>query len=621
MKCEQFGVNLEAFLSDELDERTAKDMREHVETCADCKLLMESTADLANTLKARGLCTMTLSMERKIRNKVNERIAGKSRMTGFSVPKWALVGAAVAIVILLGLFTMRQQSVNAASAVIARAEAKLDGVTSYYVKYKDTQVTGSRVSYNEQWQQSPDKLKVIMQDISRGSEPGGSRHYMVWIMKGSSQWVYVTGSDALYLSPLSATARQRAATRFRTPRDMLKNLDSGHRYVGAGKVGGRECDVIEGAFGHFHVRTSIDRETGFLLQSVTTENGKLIARQDIVDLQVNKPIPDEIFKPKMTTGALLVSVPSTPGMEGIPALPLLSADGLASQLSEPNEAIAKLIRLGEDGVKYGARLKKLYAPTYVPEGHKLAMVAQVPDLFQGGARLARGVYSTIYVEYIDPKTGGTIVLTESSEKPLTSEGTRVSSNGFEGRILTHQVLFPATDLLWEADGIYFTLSASYLDEKAAVALAQSMKLVFPQPDGGPGVYSAAPSVGSSRERANESKSTNNLKQLGVATLMYVSDHDGKLPTMHDSAQVKTAIWPYLHQSPFYLNPITGKPYLMNTTLSGQILKEVRNPSETVLFYEDAPAKDGTRGVCLLDMHARRLSGDSWSRLKQTSKIQ
>jgi hypothetical protein len=91
------------------------------------------------------------------------------------------------------------------------------------------------------------------------------------------------------------------------------------------------------------------------------------------------------------------------------------------------------------------------------------------------------VYSTIFIEYIDPDTGGTIVLAESVDQPQTSEGEKISSNGFEGRIVTHREPFPYIDLLWEAHGIYFTLSASCLDEQKAVEIARSMQLVFPQP--------------------------------------------------------------------------------------------------------------------------------------------
>jgi outer membrane lipoprotein-sorting protein len=488
MRCERFGADLEAFLSGELDERKTKHVQAHIDSCADCKQLLESTKYLANILKARGLCMTTPSTESNIRSKVNERITSKPQLTG---RRWALVGAVVIFVmVMIGLSQMRQQSVTAAAAVIARAEAKLGGVTSYYVKYKDTSFGGRHVAYYEMWYQSPDKLKMVRHEISPASESGSSRRDIVRIVKGSSQWIYVSGSDAVFLSPISKSARRDIPMHFETPRDMLTSLGKrvkGSRYVGTQMVGERKCDVIEINIDRTHARVSIDCETGLILQSVSSENGKIGTRYDAVDIQVSKPISDDIFKPQISTDTILVMVPSTPGTLGIAPYPYLNTDadapGLVNQLREPGDVKAELIRYGEEGAKNGARLNRLYEPDYVPEGYKFARVGQFVERLDTpigpSGRLVPWVYSTIFIEYIDSDTGGTIVLSESVDKPQVSGSEEITSEGFEGQIITHHEPFQYIDLLWEADGVYFTLSASSMDKQEAVTIARSMQLVYP----------------------------------------------------------------------------------------------------------------------------------------------
>ncbi len=490
MRCERFGADLEAFLAGELDERTTRHMQAHIDSCADCKKLLESTTHLANILKARGLCMTTPSRESNIRSRVNERIASKQQVTDHSGRRWALVGAVVVFVmVMIGLSQMRQQSVTAAAAVIARAEAKLDGVTSYYVKYKDTSFGGQHVSYCELWYQSPDKLKMVRHEISPASESGSSRRDVVRIVKGSSQWIYVSGSDAVFLSPMSKSAQRDIPMHFETPRDMITSIGraKGYRYVGTRRVSGRKCDVIELSVDRTHARVCIDCETGFILQSVAKKNGEVSTRYDAVCLQVGKPISDEIFEPQMPSDALIVRVPRTPGTYGTAPGPVLNTDadapGLADQLREPDEAAADLMRLGEQGAKNGARLNRLYEPDYVPEGYRFARVGQFLERFETplghSARLAAGVYSNIYIVYIDPDTGDTIILAEGVDQPQVSESEEITSDGFEGQIIIHNEPFQYVDLLWETDGVYFTLSASSMDKQEAIKIARSMQQVYP----------------------------------------------------------------------------------------------------------------------------------------------
>jgi len=119
-----------------------------------------------------------------------------------------------------------------------------------------------------------------------------------------------------------------------------------------------------------------------------------------------------------------------------------------------------------------------------------------------------------------------------------------------------------------------------------------------------------------------SASTSNLKQLGLALMMYTQDWDGKLPPLDNPEKVKTLLTPYVStkDSNLFTNPIDGKPYKINTILSNHTMNHITSPASMVIFYEDAPASNGTRGVCFLDGHVKRVSESEWPRLKLASKI-
>lgn len=630
MKCNEFNANLEAFLSGEIDERTAGEMQSHAESCADCRQLWASTADLTNTLRTRGQCTMKESTESDIRSRVMERVDKRPRVRSLAGRRWALVGAAVVMLIMIGMSLMKQQSMTAAAAVITEAGSKLDSVTSYYVKYSNTFLGGMHKYETEVWYKSPDKSKMVMHTLLPPSEDGSSRNEMLQIVDGNSQWAYINGQDAVFFSRISDTRRQDIGKFFRTPRDILKDLGEGYKYVGTEKVGERDCDVIEHAIENTRVRVYIDRDNGFLIRQVSTENGKVVTEMNAVDISVNKPIPNEMFKPQITSKMFLFRIPSAPVMDGFTPFPTMNSDSSASvfadQLEEPDKAVDRLIRIGREGVNRGALLKKLYQPGYIPEGYKFSFANDIPEFFNTSRkkndRIPAREYSTIYIEYINPDNGGVIVLTEGVNKPSASEGRNVSSKGFKGRIADHNELFPYTDLLWEADGVYFTLSSTLIDEQEAVKMARSMKLVFPNAETDMYLSTEMPSAGDEQEQSNESKSVYNLRQIGTAMMLCIRDNDGKFPSMDDPKQAKAVLGPYVSAGYeyFFTNPITGKPYLMNTTLSGQRLDQVKDPSQTVLFYEDAPADDGSRGVYCLDMRAGRVSEKTWAKLKGISNI-
>jgi hypothetical protein len=87
-----------------------------------------------------------------------------------------------------------------------------------------------------------------------------------------------------------------------------------------------------------------------------------------------------------------------------------------------------------------------------------------------------GGYDRIYIDYINPQTGDTILIVESAKELKGFEGTEVSSGDFDGRIATHTEPFRYTQLMWQRDDEYFFLSASTLGEQETIKIAQSLHL-------------------------------------------------------------------------------------------------------------------------------------------------
>src|SRR5579884_34938 len=121
-------------------------------------------------------------------------------------------------------------------------------------------------------------------------------------------------------------------------------------------------------------------------------------------------------------------------------------------------------------------------------------------------------------------------------------------------------------------------------------------------------------IGASTTAAEDSAtatSLSNLKQIDLALLMYVQDYDEVLPPMKDPNSVKQRLRPYAKSETLFINPITHQPYQVNRILSSHKLKDISDPAAMVVFYEDSPAPDNTRGVAFMDGHARRIPESQW----------
>ena len=115
-------------------------------------------------------------------------------------------------------------------------------------------------------------------------------------------------------------------------------------------------------------------------------------------------------------------------------------------------------------------------------------------------------------------------------------------------------------------------------------------------------------------------SLKNLKTLGTALMMYAQDYDAVLPPMKKYEKTQEVILPYVKDLNAFTNPDTKEPYKANPVISEISLAKIAEPAATVAFYEAGPAKDGTRGVCFADGHAKRIKEDEWPALKARNKI-
>jgi prepilin-type processing-associated H-X9-DG protein len=124
-----------------------------------------------------------------------------------------------------------------------------------------------------------------------------------------------------------------------------------------------------------------------------------------------------------------------------------------------------------------------------------------------------------------------------------------------------------------------------------------------------GVGIALPAMAKARERARNQASMANLKQIGLALIMYTQDHDGAWPA--DLEQVK----PYLKSSRVLESPhrpqgFEGPSYLY---LSGQ--PKIIDP-ENVLAYENPVFRTDKINVLFADGHVESMMPEAFRRALQ-----
>lgn len=134
-------------------------------------------------------------------------------------------------------------------------------------------------------------------------------------------------------------------------------------------------------------------------------------------------------------------------------------------------------------------------------------------------------------------------------------------------------------------------------------------------------------------------STNQVSYFNVVSLKYlrkISDAlrgykadfgDSVFPPTTSPEAARRALSPYAENPAIFVQPGTNNLYVPNAYVSERKLEDFRVKTKRgsravfmVVFYEAEVAKDGTRGVLMLDGSVRRLDEDQWARAKHLSHI-
>jgi hypothetical protein len=127
-------------------------------------------------------------------------------------------------------------------------------------------------------------------------------------------------------------------------------------------------------------------------------------------------------------------------------------------------------------------------------------------------------------------------------------------------------------------------------------------------------------VAPDNEQGTRAQSMHNLKQIATALNMYMSDWDDQMPPMKTFDAAKTALMPYCKNPNIFVQPETGKPYMVNPILSNHKAAHINNPSDMVVFYEAETNQDGTRCAAFMDGHCARIPEKEWADIKRRSRI-
>lgn len=135
-----------------------------------------------------------------------------------------------------------------------------------------------------------------------------------------------------------------------------------------------------------------------------------------------------------------------------------------------------------------------------------------------------------------------------------------------------------------------------------------------------GVGTASAGVQSETNQSLSARSVDNLKQLGLATLMYVQDYNETFPPMTSFAEIKKLLMPYVKDESIFYMPGTKTPYAFNPLLNKHRFLTIPMPAKLVLFYEPHPRSDGSVAAVFADGHVTVLNSSEWAKAKKASKI-
>ena len=112
----------------------------------------------------------------------------------------------------------------------------------------------------------------------------------------------------------------------------------------------------------------------------------------------------------------------------------------------------------------------------------------------------------------------------------------------------------------------------------------------------------------------------NLRVLGEAVRLYLSDHNMTFPRMIGPGAADKYFRTYLLDDRAFYDPRTKEPYQPNFALENVQMGTYQKPGKTVVYYEVNPEPDGSRAVLFLDGSVAHIPASQWPALKEDSGI-
>lgn len=123
-----------------------------------------------------------------------------------------------------------------------------------------------------------------------------------------------------------------------------------------------------------------------------------------------------------------------------------------------------------------------------------------------------------------------------------------------------------------------------------------------------------------REQARRASCSSNLKQIALAALMLMQDHNETIAMTPQNFKAK--LFPYAKTMEIFRCPSvkSGESYSFNGNLANRSLSEISNPSQVVMFYEGKNGQLdfrhlGTANVAFVDGHVKTISRGEAKTLK------
>jgi len=109
-----------------------------------------------------------------------------------------------------------------------------------------------------------------------------------------------------------------------------------------------------------------------------------------------------------------------------------------------------------------------------------------------------------------------------------------------------------------------------------------------------------PVFAQAREKARQTSCLSNVKQQGLAAIMYTQDYDEVLPPTQNAAVFKQVLYPYVRSDRAFISPFSLKPYTPNPALSGKPIHSFPDLSKVYGVKDPVPGPDKKITIGYLD---------------------